>query len=289
MLAVAALGFLASCIRDSIPDCPPLRVNIVVKDKNYFNVDKVELEERRAENLPFREYVPTLYWVLRDANSGKVVAESPLHEVEGDTQELPVEIGSPVVHGRYVLTVWGGLRSMDALGDDPTTFKMHRDNTELNDIYLTNDTLLFDYWHNDHTVELERTKGKLIIEKLNLPADVKRSEKKVTGLYSVVDNRFKYTGEVHVGKSSKIETPERVVNKTFLSPSLKIEGSLVSMDFIRQTEGGEVKISPNAVDITMDRNRLTVIRYVWDPDREEFWIYVLVNDNWELVKQMEVE
>ena len=70
-----SLLVLSSCVRDDIQPCPPLQVHIVVKDKNYFNVDKVELEERKSEDLAFREYVPTLYYMLRDAATGEVVEE----------------------------------------------------------------------------------------------------------------------------------------------------------------------------------------------------------------------
>ncbi len=95
----ACLAFLlggsliaSSCLRDDIPDCPPMNVKIVVKDKNYFNVDKVELEDRVAEDLPFKEYVPTLYWVLRDAQTGDVVDGSEgLIRVKGDVSSASLK------------------------------------------------------------------------------------------------------------------------------------------------------------------------------------------------------
>lgn len=43
-------SLLASCIRDDIQPCPALQVNIAVNDKNYFNVDKVTLDEKLSEN-----------------------------------------------------------------------------------------------------------------------------------------------------------------------------------------------------------------------------------------------
>ena len=47
-----------SCIKEEIKPCPPLQINIAVKDKNYFNINNVELEEYKEENLSFREYIP---------------------------------------------------------------------------------------------------------------------------------------------------------------------------------------------------------------------------------------
>ena len=39
VLPVAVCLLWSSCIRDSIPPCPPLQVTLTVKDKNYFNID----------------------------------------------------------------------------------------------------------------------------------------------------------------------------------------------------------------------------------------------------------
>ena len=49
LLLLLASVALASCIRDDLEDCPPLRVEIGVKDKNYFNVDQTVPEERLAD------------------------------------------------------------------------------------------------------------------------------------------------------------------------------------------------------------------------------------------------
>lgn len=277
--------FITSCVRDEIADCPPLRVNIAVKDKNYFNVDNVELEERLSDDLPFREYVPTLYWVLRDLNTGEIVDESPLITVSGDEKTVMPDICPCVPHGKYVLTVWGGLDSRDALNEDMTLLNFHPDNTEGRDVYMTNDTLLYDAWHNDYTVEMERTKGKLIIEKVNLPVDTKESGKSVTGLFGNVNNAFRYDGETSVTKRTVLTPAPQIVTKTELSPSLKVDGSVLSLAF----SGSEITLHPKKVNITMHRNELTVLRYVWDPDKQDFVIYMLVNDNWEMITKMEID
>ena len=66
---VMALG-LGACVREKLPDCPPMQVTLTVKDKNYFNIDdavKLGLAERKADDLPFRDYIHTLYYVVHDA------------------------------------------------------------------------------------------------------------------------------------------------------------------------------------------------------------------------------
>lgn len=288
LLLLFGASTLMSCIRDEIKDCPPLAVNIAVKDKNYFNVDKVDLEDRKPDNLAFREYIPTLQWVLRDAKTGKVADYSENFAVTGDDETVQPDICPCVPHGKYVLTVWGGLDDNLPLRNDMTALSFHPGNEEGRDVYLTNDTLLYDPWHNGYTVEMERTKGKLIIEKLNLPANVDCSDKKITGIYSDVDNSFKYTGETHVAKQSQIETPAQVVTKTVLSPSLHDNGSILSMSFSANQQNVETLV-PKNVNITMGRNELTVLRYVWDEERQDFVIYMLINDNWELTTKMEID
>ena len=86
LLSALAVGLvLTSCIRDEIAECPPMRITLAVKDKNYFNIDdavKLGLAERKADDLPFRDYIHTLYYVVHDAE-GRVVAEQKNTEVTG--------------------------------------------------------------------------------------------------------------------------------------------------------------------------------------------------------------
>ena len=68
-----SLLVFTSCIKEDPEACPPLQVNITVKDKNYFNVDNLPIQVRRSETLPFREYIPTLHYILRDAETGSLL------------------------------------------------------------------------------------------------------------------------------------------------------------------------------------------------------------------------
>lgn len=286
--ALALSGVLVSfsCIRDNIPDCPALRVNIVVKDKNYFNVDKVELEDRLATNLPFKEYVPTLYWVLRDVETGTVMDRSNgLIRVEGDATSVQPDICPCVPHGRYVLTVWGGLESEAQLSENMDKITFHPGNAGGADVYMTNDTLVYDAWRNDYTVEMERTKGKLIIEKLDIPEGIAKSEKRVSGIFSTLQAyKFEYSGNTFVEAVTDIVNRKQTVSKTMLAPSVTKDGTELNISFL-----GDKTIDTRKVNINMRRNELTVLRYVWDTPTQQFKIYVLVNDTWEAVNTMEVE
>lgn len=292
-LAFALSGAIvtSSCIRDEIPDCPPMKVNIIVKDKNYFNVDKVELEDRLAEDLPFRSYVPTIYWMLRDAETGDMVDGSDLIHVSGDEKSVTPDICPCIPHGKYVLTVWGGLESTSQLSENMDRLTFHPGNTQGADVYMTNDTLTYDAWHNDFTVELERTKGKLIIEKINLPQAIGRSEKNISGIYAdLFHHGFTYGGETTVKSWTDIENRAQTVTKTLLSPSVKKDATKLNIKFYGMGNSSDSPfIDTRDVNINMRRNELTVLRYVWDAESDRFKIYILINDSWEMVNRMEVE
>ena len=290
ILLIPVMAF-TSCIRDEIGDCPPLQINIAVKDKNYFNVDNVDAEERKGDNLAFREYVPTLYYVLRDLNTGSVVEESGLFDVKDDNKTLTVDFCPCIPHGKYVLTVWGGMRSLDVISDDGLTLDLNPNGMAGEDIYMTNDTILYDAWHNNHTVEMERTKGKLIVEKIldGLPEGISGSRKEINGVYGNVDNTFKYTGTADVLATHLWKPEQSVVTKTVLSPSLKENGTKLHLDFINAAEPSVPLFTPTDVKITLKRNELTVLRYVWDGEKQDVVIYALLNNSWTVISRMDIE
>ena len=87
-----AMSF-SSCVREDLDQCPPLRINIEVKDKNYFNVDQTAPEEKRDENQPFRSFVPSLFYRLsrlNDDGTQQVIVEEKSFGVEGDGFTYPV-------------------------------------------------------------------------------------------------------------------------------------------------------------------------------------------------------
>ncbi len=278
---------LSSCLRDEIPQCPTLSIDVAVKDKNYFNVGKVDLEEARGENLPFREYVPTIYYQLRRLDSGEVVMAHLLSEVTGDGETYPIRYCTKLPHGTYVLTVWGGMKDMKSLDDSRLAVDLHPDSLEGDDVYMTCDTLVYDAWNYNYTVEMERTKGKLIIQTVDLPGDIARSDKSVSGLYRGVDNTLTYSGETTVTATREWTPAKEVVTKTLLSPSLRTGGSALKVNFYDTPERTQPAAVPDSVNITMKRNELTVLRYVYVDGR--FSIFMLVNGNWEEVHGMVID
>lgn len=286
LLLISAILF-SSCIKEEIEPCPALHVSIAVKDKNYFNVDKVALEKRKSEDLAFKEYVPTLYYRLCDAVTGEVVEEQGVFDVTGEDKTFPITFCDCIPHGKYVLTVWGGLKDNTPLGSDPLTAILHAEEAESDDFYLTNDTLIYDAWNYDYTVDMERAKGKLIVQVENLPEDVHYSDKTVDGLYLHLDCNFNYSDRTKVYTQAELNRELEVVTKTLLSPSSQEKGSVLKANFYDHPDRAIPVLTPKAVNITMKRNELTVLKYVYEGG--DFLIYLLVNDNWEMLHGMEID
>ena len=94
-ISLPVLGVLlaSGCIRDNIGPCPPLSVEVSVGDKNWSNIADVSaagLAEAVDEGLPFKEYVSTVSYILRDISSDVVVASSGLYTIvhESGTESI---------------------------------------------------------------------------------------------------------------------------------------------------------------------------------------------------------
>lgn len=284
---------LSSCIREELPSCPPLQVTLDVEDKNYYNINsavRLGFEERKSEELPFRDYVGTLTYRLHNAETGEEVLAAPVAPVEGDKQKLALPIPENLPFGTYVLTAWGNLADSTILAEEYKGAELHPDNLPGEDIYLAHDTLVYDHLTYDYTVGMKRVKGKLIIHVKDMPVQYQASSKAVTGLSGYVDDCFHYDHSLVLQLDTAWPAPREILTKTIIAPSLERDLSVLMLRFF---EGNQCKesaywISPEAVATTMQRNELTIMRYVYDKSCCCFKIYILVNDHWEALHSMEI-
>lgn len=299
VLPVAVCLLWSSCIRDSIPPCPPLQVTLTVKDKNYFNINdavKLGLMERKAENLPFRDYVSTLYYIVHDAE-GKVVAEQKNTLVDNNDQTQLITLPESLPYGKYTLTVWGNMKSDEPLGEDATTAEMEAVGAAANDIYLASATFDYRYGNEEHSLAMERTKGNLLIKAEGIPDNIDFSTKDIEDIFGLVDNGFNYSKLTDIHTELDWMVHNDIMSQTLMCPSPSYEGSTLSVMFIDksavQTQQGRAAtlaptLEPQDVHITMGRNEITILKYVYTADKT-FDVFVRVNDNWEDIHGMEVE
>lgn len=289
MYGMALAMSFTSCVRENLDQCPPLRINIEVKDKNYFNVDQTAPEEKRDENQAFRLFVPSLSYRLsrlNDDGTQQVIVEEKSFGVEGDGLTYPVSFDPDMPFGKYVFTVWGGMKKRGELNLDKNELLLDSEHSQGDDVYQVCDTLVYDEKHYCYTSEMERTKGKLVIWTENLPAGYHLMNTEVSDLYRIVNPSFQYSEETSVFHESEIKAGAKT--SIFLAPSFQKEESVVDVNFYKNSgEGGNSSVlSPDDVEVSMERNKITVLRYVYDSNRNRFTIYMKVNDNWEEIHGM---
>lgn len=289
VLFLFALLSLASCIHEDPELCPPLQVQIIVKDKNYLNVDHMPLEVRKSESLAFGEYIPTLFYTLRNSETGEIVEQQGVFHVTGDESSYSITFSQSLPMSKYTLTIWGGLPDNASLTDASLTSILHANASEAPDIYLTTDALVYDIHHTSHTVDMERATGKLLIEVDQLPPSVRYADKSISQIYERVTHRFSYLNPLTVSKSDTWQPATNIVTSVILAPSTGELTSLLRLDFYETSPPAAPDLTPKDVYITLKRNELTAVKYVYDEEREDFFIYLLLNDKWELIHNLDID
>lgn len=293
VLLCLALLNLSSCIREELPPCPQLQVTLEVEDKNYHNINsavRFGFEEWRSEELPFGDYVGTLTYRLHNVETGEEVLAAPVTSVEGDKQKFALPIPENISFGTYVLTAYGNLTDSNILAQEYKGAELHPDNLPGEDLYLAHDTLVYDQLKYDYTVGMKHVKGKLIIRVEGMPAQYQASSKTITQLSGYVDSHFNYHRPLDMRIDTTWKAPGEILTKTILAPSLEHDLSVLTLRFFEGNQCNESAfwISPEAVAMTMRRNELTIMRYVYDKSCCCFKIYILVNDHWEMLHSMEI-
>lgn len=283
---------LTSCIRDEIQSCPPLKVMIAIEDKNYANIDFVECEtglaHRIDEDMPFRSYIQKLFYVLYNLDTGEVVTIRHLHDVEGDAEMATAYLPEELPFGRYGLVVWGNILREEGILSGGTNYDLHQGHVEGYDVYMTADELLYDEYHYDYVVSLKRLKGKLLIQAVNFPAEIGWSKKEVSGVTGNVDYEFHYSEpETVVTYTEWTSRTSEFVSSTFLAPSATSAGSTVDADLYDSSEMEVPVIQLQTVQADINRNEITVLRYVYDADKGTIGIFVLLDDGWDEIVNLE--
>lgn len=281
-----------SCIRDEIQLCPPLKVMIDIEDKNYANIDFVEREtglaHRIDEDMPFRSYIQKLFYVLYNLDTGEVVTIRHLHDVEGDSEMATAYLPEDLPFGRYGLVVWGNILREEGILSGGTNYDLHQGHMEGYDVYMTADELLYDEYHYDYIVSLKRLKGKLLVQAVNFPAEIGWSKKEVSGVTGNVDYEFHYSEpETVVTYTEWTTRTSEFVSSTLLSPSATSKGCTINAALYDSPEMETPVIQTQTDQVEMNRNEITVLRYVYDQDTGSVSVYILMDDGWDAVHNLE--
>lgn len=284
---------LSSCIRDDIQPCPPLQVMIDIQDKNYDNIDYVEkttgLDHRIDERQSFRSYIQKLFYALYDLETGEIVTVRHLHEVTGDAAMATVYLPENLPFGRYGLMVWGNINSEEGILTDGRydTYDLHTGGVEGYDVYMTADELLYDAWHYEYVVRLKRLKGKLIIQAEGFPDGIGWSQKVVSNVMGNVDYEMHYSESEDVITERTWERTSDFVSNTYIAPSASESGSQIKAHLYENLDMTGPVMDLQPVTTTFRRNEITVLRYVYDADTGTTDIFILLNDGWNEIVNLE--
>lgn len=285
LILAAALG-LTACIRDEIPPCPAMAVKVAVQDKNYFNAGEVKEVAPVAEDLPFREYVGTVYYRVSDPADGSTVEEKGPIAVTTDEGEFTLPLCPCIPHGTYDITVWGGLQTCERLAEGAAKLHMHKDGKEGEDVYVAHGTVKYDAYSGVQVLLLERVKGLLLVLAEGLPAGQTDMEARIDGLSAEVSRELEYGQSCGCTFLRQWQEGTAGMARVILAPTPEGAKSRAEVTF-RNAAGGTYR--PAGVDLAMKRNTITVIKYHYDPTGGGFSIYLLVDGTWQLYHDMIVD
>lgn len=282
---------MSSCIRDDIQPCPPLQVMIDIQDKNYSNIDFVEqqtgLIHRLDENMSFRSYIQKLFYALYDLRTGELVLIRHLHDVTGDAAMATAYLPEDLPFGRYRLVVWGNINTETGILENGRFYDLHMGGVEGYDVYMTADELLYDEWNYQYIVKLKRLKGELLIQTEGFPDGIGWSQKMVTNVMGNVDYGLHYSESEDVITQRTWTKSAGYVSNTCIAPSASENGSEVRALLYDSPAMTESVIEVQPVTTTLRRNEITVLRYVYNPDTGTTDAFILMDDGWNEVINLE--
>ncbi|WP_370862209.1 hypothetical protein [Parabacteroides faecis] len=258
--------------------CPIYIVKVYVKDKNYSNIDNVLHLKKRDENLPYSEYIGTIYYQLNDVKTGRVVAEKFEETMINNEQFYTISFDD-ISQGDYNLTVWGNISSETATGT------LHNGGNELTDLYVVSKNLSFTSEYSSDQLMLERTKGDLLLVCSNFPPGITRVEEKISSLYDLVDPYLKYAGNTTVIKTG----PVKSLIEASLAPSVTNGNSKLNLRFSSDTvsKSSDDLIIPE-IPLIMNRNQVTVVEVNYNKITGGLEIWTYVNDEWTMIHHLDI-
>lgn len=277
--AISMLFLFSSCIKEDMDDCVITHtVKVYVKDKNYSNIESVFQLVKKDENLPYRAFIGSVYYQLRDIKTGQIVEEKSDNALSGNDQFYTIQFNN-LPQGNYNLTVWGNIQSEAATGI------LHNNGNELTDIYVTSKNISFTSEPFSDLLMLERAKGDLLLICSDFPPEITQMEQKVSSLYDMVDSSFTYTGNTTVVKTA----PVKPMIETVLAPSVMGVNSKLNLRFFSNTSDNSKELVVPAMYLAMNRNQVTAIEVNYKKLTGVWEIWTYIDGEWTMIHQLDID
>lgn len=280
-----AIGLL-SCIKETEPECPPqYTVSVGVKDKNYTNTVSTNLII--DENLPFKSYVSTLYYLLKDINSGNIVSGDQ-NIVISDNSKNYTLVFNNIPNGSYKLTVWGNTTGSSVISKNDVleTIQLHPNNQEHTDIYMASDTLEITQNPRSSSLDLIRTKGLIQVTYKNLPVAVSQIDQRIDLVSQQVDNQLQYSGSTDFTNSFTVITQPQFISQTFTAPGA---GNTNAKLYLTLLQAPLSPIIVPAIDLAVTRNNISPVEVDYDQLSGKLEIWTMIDGVWSKIHVMEID
>lgn len=270
----------SSCIKDEDCECPDDShvVNLIVKDKNYFNVNDFPEIAPKDEKLPFSSFLSNIYYRIRNVETGEIVNESAITTVTDENLAYSFTLND-LPQGTYELDARGNLTTDTPIGT------LHPNQKEHTDIYVANGTLKIGNCNRPDTLYMERTKGKLVVICTNFPNTYTRMQANIKHVYQSSDAHLVYGGDTEVNT----DNPLGSINEILLAPTPSGSATKVNLTFYStdMQRAAPPLIVPET-EITMSRNELTAIRIDYNKLNNTWDIWVYADGEWALIHYLTI-
>ena len=266
-----------SCIKEDLEKCPvQFTVKVFVEDKQYINIDEAPQLGRKNENQPFREFVGTLYYILKNRATGEITLASSFTPVLDNVFFYTIVLND-IPEGMYDLTVWGNVTQEAMSGI------LHQNHTELADLYLGSAQVEINKPVDETQLNLKRAKGNLVLLCNNFPSNITQMEENVSAISQMIDPQFVYTGSDVVSKSIPIQP----VNQFFLAPTASGKTSKVNLHFYNPNDSADAgNLRLPEINMTVLRNKVSLISVDYKKETQSWEIWTSIDGKWTLIHKL---
>lgn len=257
-------------------------ISVTVADRNYDNVAEIAGQVRRDEGLPFASYLTGL--TLWRHAEGTSVGESFRPEVRPEDADATVDPVWLLSGTNHLVLVGNEPAPTQSAGSTLFMRELHPGGDEAADLYVGSDDVVAPL-HRDHTIRMFRVKGKLLILTEALPPDVVGVEVVAGNLYRNVGAGLAYADSAGVVKRFALTRAAGELS-LLAAPGRAADGQATLTLRLTKRDGATVTLSD--IRTAIRRNRISVIRPVYDPEPGAWNMDVFVDGRWSRIEDLKI-